>query len=541
MTLSLKHNFHSTKSDSVDSTLVNPSNWNDEHVYTAAPGVVVGRNAGSSGAIEELPISVDATKQSMTPPSGNSGARPGSPTAGMMRYNTTLARLEKYINGGWVTMAMVAVVATSAPTNPQPGDFWFDTTVSATPSMKSWDGAAWQLVTPVQTPSNSSAQHGTATNTVDALRLAFSPASTSLTTNERVYWTSIGPNTVLAPTLSKNVGVTTKTIKKGNSLSLVAGDTGPVGYECEAVYNGTDWILVNPATQQLSSVGNNTLSGVNTFAGNLTANSSVVVKEQTITYAASVTFDPSVGADAVVTLTGAIAFGAIANQSSIVGARGQIRIIEDGTGGRAATWDTTIVMSDGSVPSIDISPNAETVFNYWVKAGSGAGSVVLTARTGYRFQQRAAQATTSGTSITFSNIPAWAKRLTLIMNQVSTNGTSTVLVRLGTAGGVVATGYNANGGHFIGGASSTVVASVVGFPFDGGGNASDTIVGAMRIVNISGTLWIEDASTSISPNNRIGVSGGSVDPAAAVTTVTLTTVNGTDAFDAGSVSLLIEG
>jgi WD40 repeat protein len=58
MTVSLKHTFQSAKDDSADATLVQPSNWNQEHVLTAAAGKVLGRDTSSDGTVQELPISV---------------------------------------------------------------------------------------------------------------------------------------------------------------------------------------------------------------------------------------------------------------------------------------------------------------------------------------------------------------------------------------------------------------------------------------------------------------------------------------------------
>jgi hypothetical protein len=61
MALSFKHLFTSAKSDGVDSTLIQPSNWNDEHVLTMAAGKVLGRTGGSgAGAVEELPLAIDS-------------------------------------------------------------------------------------------------------------------------------------------------------------------------------------------------------------------------------------------------------------------------------------------------------------------------------------------------------------------------------------------------------------------------------------------------------------------------------------------------
>jgi hypothetical protein len=58
MTVSLKHTFASAKPDSADPTIIQPSNWNQEHVLTAAAGKVLGRDTSGAGNVQELPISV---------------------------------------------------------------------------------------------------------------------------------------------------------------------------------------------------------------------------------------------------------------------------------------------------------------------------------------------------------------------------------------------------------------------------------------------------------------------------------------------------
>ena len=58
MTVSLKHTFQSAKDDSADPTIIQPSNWNQEHVLTAAAGKVLGRDTSGAGNVQELPISV---------------------------------------------------------------------------------------------------------------------------------------------------------------------------------------------------------------------------------------------------------------------------------------------------------------------------------------------------------------------------------------------------------------------------------------------------------------------------------------------------
>ena len=52
MTLSVKHSFQSSKPDGVDTSIVRPSNWNEEHLITASADTILGAvNAGQVGEI----------------------------------------------------------------------------------------------------------------------------------------------------------------------------------------------------------------------------------------------------------------------------------------------------------------------------------------------------------------------------------------------------------------------------------------------------------------------------------------------------------
>jgi hypothetical protein len=114
MTVSLKHTFQSAKTDSADSTIVQPSNWNEEHVLTAASGVVLGRNTSSAGVVQELPIAVTAA--------GNVGI--GTTTPGQKL--TVAGTIEstsggvKFPDGSTQTTAAAGV---SYPQNVQSGNY----------------------------------------------------------------------------------------------------------------------------------------------------------------------------------------------------------------------------------------------------------------------------------------------------------------------------------------------------------------------------------------------------------------------------------
>lgn len=133
MTISLKHTFQSAKSDGTDSTLVQPSNWNAEHTITLAAGKVLGRDSTSAGAVQELPLSFDASGNASFGMTGYLGIavgttaqRPGTPVTGMFRYNSTLGKPEIYNGTAWGPVGGGgATISDTAPASPTAGDLWW--------------------------------------------------------------------------------------------------------------------------------------------------------------------------------------------------------------------------------------------------------------------------------------------------------------------------------------------------------------------------------------------------------------------------------
>jgi hypothetical protein len=150
-----------------------------------------------------------------------------------------------------------------------------------------------------------------------------------------------------------------------------------------------------------------------------------------------------------------------------------------------------------------------------------------------------AQATTSGTSIDFTGIPSWVKRITVMLNGVSTNGSSSKLVQLGTSGGIVTSAYDATGGGFNYSSATSGAASTAGFPINSGG-AGDVLFGIVTICNVSSNSWVCSGTVKVVDSYIAFVAGG-VALSGALDRIRLTTVNGTDTFDAGSVNIMYEG
>jgi hypothetical protein len=151
-----------------------------------------------------------------------------------------------------------------------------------------------------------------------------------------------------------------------------------------------------------------------------------------------------------------------------------------------------------------------------------------------------AKASTSGTSVDFTGIPSWAKRVTVMFDGVSTNGTSIIQIQLGDAGGVEITGYTAGSSSF--GASSFASTSfTTGFGIRTSNTAADTYQGSVTFTNISGNAWVALGLMFSASNYFTASMGGTKTLSATLDRVRITTVNGTDTFDAGSINILYEG
>jgi len=149
-----------------------------------------------------------------------------------------------------------------------------------------------------------------------------------------------------------------------------------------------------------------------------------------------------------------------------------------------------------------------------------------------------AVASTSGTSIDFTGIPSWVKRITVMFSGVSTNGTSDVIIQLGT--GATPT-YTTSG--YLGSASTqsgTVDNFTTGLRVVNSQAAASLWHGNILICNTTGNTWSESAVLGNSNAAGTRVSGGSIPLAAALTAVRITTVNGTDTFDAGTINIMYE-
>ena len=150
----------------------------------------------------------------------------------------------------------------------------------------------------------------------------------------------------------------------------------------------------------------------------------------------------------------------------------------------------------------------------------------------------------SGSSVNISGIPTWAKRVTLLLSAVSTSGASALQVKLGTTSGLESTGYtNATSELLAGVTSSFNITNAISIENNTGNlSAAATRRGALVLYNYSGNEWVYTSSIGSSTNGLSFITNGGKTLAGALSQLTLTTINGTDTFDAtGTIKIVCEG
>lgn len=155
------------------------------------------------------------------------------------------------------------------------------------------------------------------------------------------------------------------------------------------------------------------------------------------------------------------------------------------------------------------------------------GASVLTSGT--------AQASTSGTSITFSSIPSWVKRITVMFSGVSTSGTANIQIQIGS-GSVTTTGYVSgswtNNTSTANATTGMLVTAVVA--------ASTNMSGVSTIATLGSNTWAYNSVTGGGSAGYNNMGSGYVTISGTLDRVVITTVGGTDTFDAGSINILYE-
>jgi len=121
---------------------------------------------------------------------------------------------------------------------------------------------------------------------------------------------------------------------------------------------------------------------------------------------------------------------------------------------------------------------------------------------------------------------------------VSTNGTSPYQIQIG-AGSVTTSGYAAVGVSTAGAGIATT-AYTSGFVTVVPSAITNVNSGSVILTNLTSNTWTAQGVVASTDTTRSNICAGSISLGGALTVVRITTVNGTDTFDAGSVNIMWE-
>lgn len=187
-----------------------------------------------------------------------------------------------------------------------------------------------------------------------------------------------------------------------------------------------------------------------------------------------------------------------------------------GTGVAANTQISSLVTGTGGAGTYLVSGAAQTVASTAINAGF--------------------------LNVDFTGIPSWAKIITVMFDQISTNAGANYLVQVG-AGSIVSTGYT-SAGAMTGSAGAYTPSSATAGMIIVNGEASSTnlLSGVMTFTLFGSNTWIQ-ASNLVggSASSRVGTGSGRITLSGTLDRVRITSVSGTDLFDAGAINILYQG
>lgn len=202
--------------------------------------------------------------------------------------------------------------------------------------------------------------------------------------------------------------------------------------------------------------------------------------------------------------------------------------------------------------SISIAGDTSGAVTLAAPAIAGTNTITLPAGTGTMAVQGASTNIVSGTvnagganpfnntltAVDFTSIPSWVKRITVMFNAVSTSGTSNYIAQIGSAsGGIETSGYLATVSS-VGASTATYSSFTAGFGvMENITAAANVYYGTLTICLQGSNLWVAGLSMG---GNRSATGGGTKTLSSTLDRIRITTVGGTDTFDAGTINILYE-
>jgi hypothetical protein len=216
-----------------------------------------------------------------------------------------------------------------------------------------------------------------------------------------------------------------------------------------------------------------------------------------------------------------------------------------GNGGTAVTLDGVQTLTNKTLTAPTIaSANLTTALTLAGAAGTN-GQVLTSAGSGLPswttvsagFTLGTPVATTSGTAIDITGIPAGVKIINVLFKGVSTNGTANKRLLIGDSGGIETADYFSNGSRIV---NTTVASEGVSSSFViKSNNATEALHGCIQLVleNSSTNSWSAGGVLGdIANSNNCFITSGGKSLSGVLDRIRLT-ADGVDTFDAGEINI----
>jgi hypothetical protein len=367
--------------------------------------------------------------------------------------------------------------------------------------------------------------------------------SAVLSTNDTCYY-SIGHQTLsewetgTATYSSANTLTRTTIASSSNANAAVNFSAGTK--DVSITFLASKSLQADPSGQTVNSSGSYIRTTITATAGqtSFTANYTVNYVEVYVNGILLNSTDYTATTGTTVVLAAAAAAGDIVDVLAInIGTfTGGVTITGTPTNGQIATWTGST-----SLQGTTILPTANGGTGASLSPTTAGNTIFSTDGTNWSSTQKIVQSTavtlTTQTAVDFTSIPSWVKRITIMFRGASLSGTSSFLVQIGsgsfTTSGYISTSNGANQSSATGGINSTA-----GFCLRANSAAGITS-GMMVLTSLGSNAWVE-THTSKNATTEAQWGGGDVALGGVLDRVRITTVNGTDTFDAGSVNILYE-
>ena len=367
----------------------------------------------------------------------------------------------------------------------------------------------------------------------------------------------------VAPTLALN-GLTAKSLKQYNASGVKVPAIVYAGQLADVEYDGTDYVVLDAIQPlgQLSPLGVTQSAGQMVITLNPTTldfrNSSVDVSTANTVTTLSVPTAITLTIPATATLGTA---NAVASKLLVLainnGGTVELAVCNawNSTNLNESSTITTTTISTGSTSAVtNYSTTGRTGVYFRVigelastQAIAGTWASLPTIKSGGAWTPLVnqptlvtAQSALSGTSKDFIGIPSWAKRITMILTGISTNGTSDIIIRIGPTTVPEASGYVGSAIQMSSGAN-IVGSNTTDNGFCIASSVSNTTVfhGVATISLVTGSTWVSSSNLARSDVNASITGAGSKTITGTLGVVSLTTV-GLDNFDGGTVNIMYE-